>query len=266
MHKSAFQTGKLFFETYWQVGFYNILDIGSRDVNGSLRTVKPQSASYLGVDMAPGLGVELVVRDPHHLPFDDESFDVIVSTSCLEHDPMFWLSVAEMFRVVKPGGYVYINAPSNGIYHGYPLDHWRFYPDAGQALALWAEKLKRPVQLVESFISEKIEDIWADNVMVFAREPHNREFPERLRCDLISGATNIRRHGSDALEKLEVAPEDVREFKQAQKELNELKQKLEDATIQLTALSLHKIQLEKQLKAMEVTRVTSLTEKSADNT
>ena len=134
MHKSALETGRLFFETYWDQSFHNVLDIGSRDSNGTLRSVKPAQAAYLVVDMAPGAGVELVLKDPHHLPFDSESYDVIVSTSCLEHDPLFYLSVGEMYRVVKTGGLVYINAPSNGIYHGYPFDHWRFYPDAAQAL------------------------------------------------------------------------------------------------------------------------------------
>lgn len=253
MHKSALQTGKVFFETYWRDGFHNILDIGSRDVNGSLRSVKPVNAAYLGVDMTAGPGVELVLKDPHHLPFDDESFDVIVSTSCLEHDPMFWLSAAEMFRVVKPGGYVYINAPSNGNYHGYPFDHWRFYPDAAQALVQWAERLERPVQLVESFIGRKVEDVWADNVMVFARVPHDGKFPEKLVCDQIAGATNIRRHDSDTLEKTEIAPEDLRELKQSRKDFAELREKFEAAKVQVTELTQHKTRLEQQIEEMAVT-------------
>lgn len=253
MHKSALQTGKIFFETYWIDEFHNILDIGSRDVNGSLRSVKPGNAAYLGVDMTAGPGVELVLKDPHHLPFDDESFDVIVSTSCLEHDPMFWLSAAEMFRVVKPGGYVYINAPSNGIYHGYPFDHWRFYPDAGKALVQWGERLERPVQLVESFVGRKVEDVWADNVMVFARVPHNGKFPDKLVCDKVAGATNIRRHDTDALEKTEIAPEDLRELQQTRKDFAELKQKLVAAEAQVAALSDHKTRLERQLEALVAT-------------
>jgi SAM-dependent methyltransferase len=43
--------------------------------------------------------------------FDDESFDLVVSNATLEHDKHFWLSVAEMHRVLAPGGMLIIGAP-----------------------------------------------------------------------------------------------------------------------------------------------------------
>jgi hypothetical protein len=46
-----------------------------------------------------------------------------------------------MARVVKSGGFIYLNAPSNGYVHNHPLDIWRFYPDAGIALEKWAKKI-----------------------------------------------------------------------------------------------------------------------------
>ncbi|WPL19002.1 hypothetical protein Thiowin_04106 [Thiorhodovibrio winogradskyi] len=45
MHPSALETGRLFFEIDWRDDFHNILDIGSRDVNGTLRSVKPEGAA-----------------------------------------------------------------------------------------------------------------------------------------------------------------------------------------------------------------------------
>ena len=45
-----------------------------------------------------------------------------------------------MTRIIKPSGYIYINAPTTGHYHCYPGDNWRFYSDAGQALAYWSGK------------------------------------------------------------------------------------------------------------------------------
>lgn len=226
--------GRLFFESYWQPGFSNILDIGSRDVNGTLRSVKPAHAGYLGVDMQAGPGVDLVVDDPHALPFAEQSFHVVVSTSCLEHDPMFWLTFAEMVRVVKAGGLIYINAPSNGLYHGYPFDHWRFYPDSGKALEQWAGKCGTPVELIESFIGQRDNDIWSDNVMVFARKPFATRLPKKLVCDRIAGATNIRRRGGRELEKFQEHPEDLRELKQAKARIetlcNELLQRSDGGT------------------------------------
>jgi SAM-dependent methyltransferase len=43
--------------------------------------------------------------------FDDESFDLVLSNATLEHDKHFWLSVAEMHRVLAPGGMLVIGVP-----------------------------------------------------------------------------------------------------------------------------------------------------------
>lgn len=92
-----------------------------------------------------------------------------MSTSCFEHDQMFWLTFAEMRRVLKPSGYIYINAPSNGAYNSYPYDNWRLYPDAGLALEAWAERQSLKVRLVESFVAGRKGDIWNDFVAVFTK-------------------------------------------------------------------------------------------------
>lgn len=43
--------------------------------------------------------------------FEDESFDLVLCCSTLEHDKRFWLSVAEMKRVLAPGGLLVIGVP-----------------------------------------------------------------------------------------------------------------------------------------------------------
>ncbi len=43
--------------------------------------------------------------------FDDASFDLVLSNATLEHDRHFWLSIAEMQRVTKPGGLLVISVP-----------------------------------------------------------------------------------------------------------------------------------------------------------
>jgi ubiquinone/menaquinone biosynthesis C-methylase UbiE len=83
--------------------------------------------------------VDLVIENTSDLPFTDESFDYVVASSVFEHDPIFWKTFAEMIRVLKPGGCVYINSPSNGMIHRYPIDVYRFYPDAGKALEKWGK-------------------------------------------------------------------------------------------------------------------------------
>ena len=43
--------------------------------------------------------------------FEDDSFDLVLCCSTLEHDKHFWLSVAEMKRVLRPGGLLAIGVP-----------------------------------------------------------------------------------------------------------------------------------------------------------
>jgi cephalosporin hydroxylase len=155
MHKSAYETGGKFLRRYWRSGMTSILEIGSMDVNGTLRDFQPESSSWLGVDLEAGLGVDVVLDGTHVLPFSDAEFDLVIASSVFEHDPFFWKTFTEMVRVTKPNGYIYINAPSNGVVHRYPLDIYRFYPDAGHSLQRWAQIEYPEIRLVESFIAEQ---------------------------------------------------------------------------------------------------------------
>lgn len=146
-----------------------MLDVGSFDVNGSLRDSFP-GVEYTGMDQVTGKNVD-VVNDNLFFPFDECSFDFVVSSSCFEHDRFFWVTIAEMFRVVKYGGYVYLNAPSTGPHHSYPIDAWRFYADAGKALAEWGQHMRMPISLVESRITPNGE--FRDFVAIFRKEVEN---------------------------------------------------------------------------------------------
>lgn len=103
------------------------LEVGSYNVNGSVRQFF--AGPYIGVDMREGPGVDKVAP-ASKLPFRANRFAVVVSTEMLEHDPTFWLSLAEMGRVLKPGGYLILTARGNGMpEHGYPDDYYRFMPN-----------------------------------------------------------------------------------------------------------------------------------------
>jgi hypothetical protein len=99
------------------------LEVGSQNVNGTLRDFIPLEGEYVGIDVNHGPGVDIVLTDPYEFPFAHDHFDPVISSSCFEHDQMFWLTFLEMVRVVKPRGHIYINAPSNGSYHRYPVDN-----------------------------------------------------------------------------------------------------------------------------------------------
>lgn len=172
MHETSLISGKAFANSY---GLQNglVVDIGGRDVNGSLRPFfEEKGMKYICVDMEADPSVDIVVHPSEKLPFEDASVDLIVSTSCFEHDPCFWLTFREMTRIIKPTGYIYVNAPTSGQYHTFPGDNWRFYSDAGQALAYWSgvqmsNENIYPVKVIETF--NILGNIWNDFVCVWKR-------------------------------------------------------------------------------------------------
>jgi len=103
-----------------------ILEVGSRNVNGSLRELKLPDP-YTGIDLVEGPGVDLIA-DAADMPFDDASFSTVISASMLEHalDPVAVLS--EMARVLAPGGFLLVTAAANGFPFHNPPDRWRFLP------------------------------------------------------------------------------------------------------------------------------------------
>lgn len=214
MHDTALELGRLFFDHYMPRGDGPafILDIGSLDINGSLRSVLSEDrlSRYTGVDLAAGPGVDLVIESAQELPFPDETFHLIVSTSCFEHDEAFWATFDEAARVLAPGGYLYLNAPSNGHVHQHPLDCWRFYPDAGVALARWANRGRAEplIVLMESFVFDRTGCEWNDAVMVFAKLPLHGAAVEPLSHH--PNAKNIRRLGHEGLGRYEPFTEDQR--------------------------------------------------------
>lgn len=107
---------------------WSTLEVGSLNVNGSVRPLF--TGEYVGVDFREGPGVDRVM-DGHALDFKDATFDVVVSTEMLEHDAAFWLSMAEMGRVLRPGGHLLLTTRGNGFgEHGYPFDYFRFMPES----------------------------------------------------------------------------------------------------------------------------------------
>ena len=63
--------------------------------------------------------------DIHALGFPDGHFNSVVCWSVLEHVPDPQLAIAEMRRVLKPGGSIWIQVPFLFPYHADPYDYWR---------------------------------------------------------------------------------------------------------------------------------------------
>lgn len=186
MHTTALRFARLFFRTYVPAPA-TILDIGAMDLNGSLRPLAPPGSTYIGIDVRPGPGVDLVLDDPYVLPFASRSIDVCVSNSCFEHAEFFWLLYLEILRVLKPTGLFYLNVPSSGRPHPCPVDCWRFYPDSAAALVNWGRRNGYTANvLLESFTNRTRyaslgHNHWQDYIAVFLKdEAHIAAHPRRL--------------------------------------------------------------------------------------
>src|SRR5208283_1437369 len=76
-----------------------VLEVGSMDINGSIRPAFGDASEYIGIDLTPGPGVDRVMS-AHDL---DQAwpagwFDTVVCCEMLEHDPMPWKTVPLLQR------------------------------------------------------------------------------------------------------------------------------------------------------------------------
>jgi hypothetical protein len=75
-----------------------------------------------------------LVGDVHRLPFRDASVDFAFGGAVFEHLADPWRAVDEIWRVLKPGGYVYADWNFVFAYHGYPHHYFNASPHAVAAV------------------------------------------------------------------------------------------------------------------------------------
>ena len=174
MHKSSFQQMARLVQNHLPSQGGKVLDIGSLGVNGTYKEIfSPlDNWDYTGLDVEAGPNVDIVAENPYDWDIENNQFELIVSGQAFEHIEFFWVTFLEMARVLKPGGMVFLIAPSRGGQHRYPVDCWRYYPDGYSALAKWGG-----MELIEvnnpwkpdSEIDEKSFYDWGDTVGVFRK-------------------------------------------------------------------------------------------------
>jgi len=85
---------------------YSVLEIGSLDINGSIRSIFSDSLYYLGIDMQEGPGVDLVANASSFIV--EEPVDIVVCCEVFEHTGE-WPQIIEV---------TYKNLKKNGIFIG----------------------------------------------------------------------------------------------------------------------------------------------------
>ena len=83
------------------------------------------TCEYVGMDCSMGVKPECF-GSIQGLPFKDGAFDSVLCTEVLEHLPEPDKAIAEIKRVLKKDGYLYVTVPQTWGLHYEPNDYWRF--------------------------------------------------------------------------------------------------------------------------------------------
>jgi len=104
-----------------QFSFNKLLDVGCGTGNLLSFISSKYDTQIAGIDLSPnmleiarkklGEKADLRVEDSENLPFDDSTFDIVTCTDSFHHYPHPENVLAEMRRVLKPGGTVVIADP-----------------------------------------------------------------------------------------------------------------------------------------------------------
>ena len=212
MHVSALESFEDFKKIYlsrFKDNEIKIVEIGSRDINSSIKNKLNKKMNYIGVDICKGENVDIVLEDPYKLPFENNSIDVIISISTFEHTQFFWLSYLEILRVLKKEGLFFLNAPSNSKFHRHETDNWRFYPDSSLTLQRWGERNNFNPEVLEHYTNvETGRDIWNDYVSITIKDKsYSEKYPDRI-LDFKKNFTNGRKNLSDEILNYKELPQD----------------------------------------------------------
>lgn len=94
--------------------FYDkkVLEVGSLDINGSVRSFF-ENCSYHGLDVSFGNGVDIVCEGQKYSA-PDNSYDVVCSAECFEHNPYWLETFKNMIRLCRDGGLVFFTCATDG--------------------------------------------------------------------------------------------------------------------------------------------------------
>jgi len=113
-----------------------VLDLGSATGGNTLHIaslghiVTSAEFSDIGIQIQRSKGIQVVRADARKLPFEDESFDVVICLDVMEHIEEDFLVISEISRVLRSGGRFLISVPEDPKLwssHDVSVNHVRRY-------------------------------------------------------------------------------------------------------------------------------------------
>lgn len=163
---------------------YRVLEIGSRNVTGSLYGRSFKHAHYTGFDIYNGENVD-VIGDAHKLSsyFEKNSFDLVFSSAVFEHLYAPWIVANEINKVLKVGGFIFVETHFSFSLHEEP---WNFFQFSHYGLAvLFSEAFG--FEVVEKGMSNPINglfslkaDKYLRNMPIFNLYCHSQVLAQKL--------------------------------------------------------------------------------------
>lgn len=101
-----------------------VLDIGG-GTGKRYKGLFAHAKSLRSLDLNPDLHPD-IIGDAEAMPIESDSVDGIVCSQMLEHVPHPWKALAEMHRVLRPGGKVILTVPQLNELHEEPHDYYRY--------------------------------------------------------------------------------------------------------------------------------------------
>lgn len=142
----------------------SVLDLGCGE-GGFVVALREKGARVVGVDLSmdaleiarvqllarPSLGNPGILGqvEGHHLPFPDDTFDLVTSVDTLEHIPDLPGFFREVNRVLKKGGRFYANTPNR---------HWPYETHCRMFFLHWVPLALRP-GIVRTFFPKRLKKI-----------------------------------------------------------------------------------------------------------
>jgi SAM-dependent methyltransferase len=110
-----------------------VLDVGCGHKPYKRLLLSPPSRAerYLGLDLAENIYDQPdITWDGAHIPLPDDSVDSCLLSEVIEHCPDGAVVLREIWRVLKPGGFLFLTAPFIWPIHTVPNDEYRYTPFA----------------------------------------------------------------------------------------------------------------------------------------